>query len=176
MKPFHRVLLALSGLCAVFLAACGPGVGGTGTGYGSEPGAAGMAWFNAQPQSVCDGALAATLQCTAASPGMSAVPGDQVRLVGPCASATFEADQIVLDLICSGGVFAGSWGRGSDAVGRYYGLFGTDPLRPPTDPATLDVQVEGARVTVWLRDLNGIDVAGPLLLDLAGTAMLPGSE
>lgn len=158
---------AALGLLALVIAACGPGVGGTGTGYGDEPGAAGLAWFAAQPEPVCNGALASMLACSAVVAGGSGLPTREVTLSGACAVATLEKDQIVLDVICGGWVFAGRWGRGADAVGRYYGLIGTDPRAQPTDPGTLDVQVDGARLTVWLRDANGALVAGPLVLDAA---------
>ncbi|MCB1995747.1 MAG: hypothetical protein H6933_05260 [Burkholderiaceae bacterium] len=147
------------------MAACGPGVGGTGTGYGDEPGAAGLAWFAAQPEPVCNGALASVLACSAVVAGGSSLPTREVTLSGACAVATLADDQVVLDVICGGWVFAGRWGRGGDTVGRYYGLIGTDPMAQPTDPGTLDVQVDSSRLTVWLRDANGALVAGPLVLD-----------
>ena len=157
------VMLILAGA----LSACGPGVGGTGTGYGEGPGLAGLDWFGAEARSVCEGPQAGLLGCSAPSPGVAAAPGPALTLAGTCAAATLDGDQIVLDLICAGGVFAGRWGAGSDGVGRYYGLYGDDPMLPPGEPAVLDVVAEGAVLTVWLRDAGGAAVAGPLRLSAA---------
>jgi hypothetical protein len=151
------------------LSACGPGVGGTGTGYGETPGLAGLAWFSAEPRSACEGPQAALLSCSAPGPGLTAAPGPPVTLAGTCAAATLDGDQIVLDLICAGGVFAGRWGMGGDGVGRYYGLYGGDPLLPPDQPATLEVAVEGMVLSVWLRDGAGALLAGPLTLAPPGS-------
>jgi hypothetical protein len=172
----RRAGWALFGWVAVALAACGPGVGGTGTGYGSEPGIAGLAWFDAQPRSVCEGPLATVAQCVAPAVGLPSVPGGPVRLAGACAAATLDGDEIVLDVICGGWVFAGRWGLGADSVGRYYGLYGPDPMQAPTIPATLDVQSDAGRVIVWLRDSHGDLVAGPLVLEPAGLAAFRRSE
>lgn len=155
---------------SLFVVACGPGVGGTGTGYGDAPGLAGLAWFDAQADSVCNGPVAGLLACSATTSGAVAVPTRELRMAGPCAAATLAGDDIVLDVICGGWVFAGRWGRDGAGVGRYYGLIGTDPLVAPTDPGTLEVQVDGERLVAWLRDAQGALVAGPLVLDPAGSA------
>ena len=165
---------AARGLSVVVLSllavACGPGVGGTGTGYGDAPGLAGLAWFDAQADSVCNGPVAGLLACSATTSGAVAVPTRELRMAGPCAAATFTGDDVVLDVICGGWVFAGRWGRDGAGVGRYSGLIGTDPRVAPTDPGTLEVQVDGERLVAWLRDSQGALVAGPLVLDPAGTA------
>lgn len=178
MNLLRRARWALLGGLTAVLVACGPGVGGTGTGYGSEPGIAGLAWFDAQPRSVCEGPLATLAQCVAPAVGLPPVPGGPVRLAGACAAATLDADEIVLDVICGGWVFAGRWGLGTEGVGRYYGLYGADPMQAPTAPATLDVQSEpgSGRVMFWLRDGHGDLVAGPLVLEPAGLAALRRSE
>lgn len=178
MTLLRRAVQALLGGLMTLLAACGPGVGGTGTGYGTEPGIAGLAWFDAQPSSVCEGPLANLAQCAAPAIGLPPAPGGPVRLAGACAAATLDGDEIVLDVICGGWVFAGRWGLGSDGLGRYYGLYGPDPMQAPTLPATLEVQSEigSGRVVVWLRDGRGDLVAGPLVLEPAGLAALRRSE
>ena len=43
MKKVRMLSLTLLVIAGLVMAACGPGVGGTGTGYGDEPGAAGLA-------------------------------------------------------------------------------------------------------------------------------------
>lgn len=176
MNPLRHLSRMLVGGLTWLLVACGPGVGGTGTGYGDEPGLAGLLWAGAQAANVCDGPLAVPLQCAAVAgaPG-TAAPGN-LTLVGECATATIDGDQIVLDVLCGGWIFAGRWGIGSDAIGRYYGLIGSDPMAMPTEPGTVEVVVDGARIVMWLRDAQGALLAGPLPLTPAAGAAWRRSE
>lgn len=168
MIALRRCAWTLLGALVLIVAGCGPGVGGTGTGYGAEPGLAGLAYAGAQPANVCSGPLFAVLQCSAPAVG--------VTLVGECASAAVDGDEVVLDVLCGGWVFAGRWGIGQDGIGRYYGLIGTDPLVPPSEPGAVEVQVDGTRILVWLRDAQGALVAGPLALAPAQGAAWRRSE
>lgn len=146
--------------------ACGPGVGGTGTGPSATAGAVGLASFGALAQPVCAGALAQAIGCTAGTTGGVSTPPTLRRFTGECAVATFEADELVLDLVCPGPIayFAGRWGVGPDQVGRFYGQVGADALVPPTEPARVDVEVDGDALVFWLRGLDGQLLAGPLTL------------
>ena len=160
----HSLTLVL----AFLLAACGPGVGGTGTGNGSpEPGAAGLGYFGATPQSACAAPFASLLSCNAIGVGGAPVLDVQRVFTSECAVATFEGDAVTLDALCNGWVFSGRWGV--DAVGqsRYYGLVGADPLLPPSMPAMLEVQAQESGLVVVLRAAEGELLAGPLVLQPA---------
>jgi hypothetical protein len=147
------------------LAACGPGVGGTGTGTGAEPpGAAALVYFDAQPAESCLAPFAGLIGCSGSTPGGEPAAGAPVSLAGECAVATFERNDVVLDVLCLGWTFAGRWGSGSDGAMRYYGLVGQDMLLPPTDPATLEVQRLGDSLVLWLRSADGRVLAGPLVV------------
>lgn len=160
-RTLWRMASAL-GLCA-WLAACGPGVGGTGTGNGTvPPGVAGLDQFGAQAASACQAPFASLIGCTAATAGGDPVQPAPVSLAGECAAATFEDDDVVLDVLCLGWTFAGRWGVAPDGVPRYYGLVGQDLLLPPTAPAMLELQLQGDSLVLWLRAADGRLLAGPL--------------
>jgi hypothetical protein len=154
-------------LLALSLAACGPGVGGTGTGGGTgaePPGIAGLALFGAQPADACASALGALIGCAATTVGGDPVQAQPLTLSGDCAAATFDNDDVVLDVLCGGATFSGRWGIAGDGQPRFYGLWGPDLLLPPTEPATLDVEVQGADLLLWLRAADGRLIAGPILV------------
>lgn len=148
------------------VAACGPGVGGTGTGPSMAAGAVGLAMFGALAQPVCSGPLASAIGCTPGATGGVSTPPALRRFTGECAVATLEGDELVLDLVCPGSIayFAGRWGVGPDQVGRYYGQVGADALVPPTDPARVDVEIEGDVLVFSLRGLDGQLLVEPLRL------------
>ena len=158
--------MGLIGVATALLVACGPGVGGTGTGTSVAAGQAGLAYFGVIAQPVCLGPLSEAIGCRPGAAGGTPTPPTLRQFTSECAVATFEGDEMTLDLLCEGPVayFQGRWGVGQDLVGRYYGLVGADALLPPSDPAFLEVQVDGAAVTVWLRGAAGQLLAGPLLL------------
>lgn len=176
MNPLRPIAWCLIAALVHVLAACGPGVGGTGTGFGDEPGNAGLLWAGARAASVCDGPLATALQCAVTGGGPAPAPTGPAVFVGDCASATIDGDRIVLEVVCGGWLFAGRWGIGIDEVGRYYGLIGQDPLAPPTEPGTVEVTVEGTRLVMWLRDAQGALLAGPLPVSAAQGASWRRSE
>lgn len=149
----------LLGLC---MTACGPGVGGTGTGNGSvPPGAAGLAYFGVQPANACATDFGGLIACAATTTG-GPVQSAPVTLAGECAVATFEGNDIVLDVVCLGWTFSGRWGVSIDGRQSYYGLLGQDLLLPPTEPAVLEVEVQGRTLVLWLRGADGRLLAGPL--------------
>lgn len=149
---------------ASWLAACGPGVGGTGTGNGAEPpGVTGLDYFGAQTANACLTPFGPQIGCSVGTSGdpVQALP---VSLAGECAAATFEGNDLVLDVVCGGWTFNGRWGQSATGVLRYYGLVGTDLLLPPTDPASVEVQAQGTSLVLWLRGADGRLLAGPLAL------------
>lgn len=150
----------------LLLAACGPGVGGTGT--GPDPGALGLQQFGATPQPVCSEPFADLLGC-AAVPG-SAVPvlRSEVLFVGPCAVAAFEGDEVELDVLCDGLYFAGRWGVDGTGRGRYFGLVDADPMLAFAAPATLEIVPSGDLLVLTLRDAAGEVLAGPFALQPSG--------
>jgi hypothetical protein len=160
---FRLRAILLAGLL-VLLSACGPGVGGTGTGSVPDPGTSGLQFFGATAQDVCLSPLAGTLGCVAV------VGSDTPRLPAArhfatgCAVASFSGDAVVLDALCSGWFFSGRWGVGADGEARYHGLVGPDPVLPPSHPATLDVQASGADLVLTLRAADGQVLVGPLVL------------
>lgn len=162
-RTLGQALAAL--LLAWLLAACGPGVGGTGTGNGIVvPGAAGLSYFDAQPVDACLAPFGELIGCTAGTVGGDPLPGPPTSLAGECAVATFDGNDVALDVLCLGWTFSGRWGIGSDGALRYFGLVGQDLLLPPTDPATLELQVQGSTLVLWLRASNGQLLAGPLAI------------
>jgi hypothetical protein len=167
MQVSHRTLgrAIAAALLAWLLAACGPGVGGTGTGNGAvPPGVAGLTIFDAQPADACLAPFGTLIGCTPGSIGGDPLPGAPTTLAGECAVATFDGNDVALDVLCLGWTFSGRWGLGGDGSLRYYGLVGQDLLLPPTEPATLEVQVQGSALVLWLRAANGQLLAGPLAL------------
>lgn len=150
-------------LLAGLLAACGPGVGGTGTGNGAAPpGVAGLDYFGAQTANACLTAFGPLIGCTTTT-GDPAQPLP-TSLAGECAAATFEGNDVVLDVVCLGWTFSGRWGLSADGKLRYFGLVGPDLLLPPTDPAALEVQVQGSSLVLWLHAADGRLLAGPLVV------------
>ncbi|GAB4036723.1 MAG: hypothetical protein Fur0014_03630 [Rubrivivax sp.] len=157
----RAALVLLLGLLA---AGCGPGVGGTGTGNGSvPPGAAALEFFGAEPSNACATGFGELIACTATTAGES-VQRAPVTLAGECAVATFEGNDVVLDVVCLGWTFSGRWGTAGDGSRGYFGLIAEDLLLPPTRPALLEVQVQGQTLVLWLRAADGRLLAGPLVL------------
>jgi hypothetical protein len=168
----------VAGLISALLTACGPGVGGTGTGEtgGNSP-ISGLDAFGAAPASVCSGALADLLGCAPATTGAAAQPRPaavlladtidarrvQVRLQGAAAEVLVP---------CAGLLFTGQWGVVAGQPARYYGLAGPEgALRP----ATLDAQLVGSAVQLTLRDSDGRLLLGPVLVTVVASQASPGS-
>ena len=165
MNSSGMVRAALALLLGLMLAACGPGVGGTGTGNSVEtPGLVGLAYFEAQPAHACSAPFAAVIGCreVAGAEPRQPLPA---TLAGECGAATFEGNDVVLDVICQGWTFTGRWGATADGKRRYYGLLSRDLLLPPTEPAALEVQVQGTALVLWLRGADGQPLVGPLRLE-----------
>lgn len=110
----------LAATCAalLWLAGCGVGVGGTGTGEDLEP-------FGASAASVCGATIAPALACpTTGTP--AAEKGTALRLFvdaehGGRVVARFDGNRIELEARCLDQSFTGTWGVGQDAMARYFG-------------------------------------------------------
>jgi hypothetical protein len=159
---------ALSTVLATVLAACGPGLTGTGTGA-----AVGLAAFNATEQAVCSAPFAADLGCattTGAAPGPLNRPayfesGSGATLV----RAVFDANGLVLTAPCAGFKFEGVWGRSAALGERFYGAQERDggaTLLSATATAVADSG--GLRVTV--QDAQAQPLLGPVVLQRQAAA------
>lgn len=168
-----RRLLCTVGLLPVLLAmaACGPGVGGTGTGESPPPG---LVAFGATPQSVCGAGFASALNCpagTAANPTPAADGTASVRFIdaGQGANLVVEisGNALRLDALCQGLHFNGDWGTTASSGTRFYGSYLLDGSLQRVN-ATFAVQaVAGStagELTATLRDADGRLVLGPLTL------------
>lgn len=151
-----RIALLVAALLGALLAACGPGVGGTGTGVSPT-----LARFGAEPEPLCDADIAALLACSG-GPGTDALPladGDPARRVAGRA----EGQRIELQFACEGWQFDGQWGRAAAPLGaRFYGSATNGA--GATQPAMLSARVDGARLAVQLEDELGQPLAPPLTL------------
>jgi hypothetical protein len=149
------------------LQACGPGLGGTGTGQVYGP-----ADFGAQPTSACQSLLADILRC---SDGSASQPG-----AGPQDFAGLDAAQGVrlqldpsrawLHAPCAGLQFEGDWGLRPAGEQAYYGGV-VLPGRSESEPAWLQVLPVDAddagqepllTITLWAP--NGPLLFGPVIV------------
>lgn len=154
-----RLAASLAFLCAAVLAACGPGVGGTGGGE------TGLDAFGAQAANVCSADFAAAIACTPSPAGTPAAAATRHFADGEPASrhlATIEGQGIVLEMRCSAQRFSGTWGSAPLLGLRYYGqVQGAGDL---VRSASLIVQADGAGLWLLLQDADGRTLAGPLRL------------
>ncbi len=179
MKPLrlHRLAsaLLLAGIAA--LAACGPGVGGTGTGAAPDPAA-----FGATAASVCSAPFAAALQC----PVGAGLPGTAGELVGTAqvhfadaagqVSATLDGNAIQFIARCHGVEFSGSWGVVAPGPARFHGYLMRDG--GPQLTGTLRVApsgtsgASGTDLQVTLLDATELSVLGPVTLQPVAAPVL----
>lgn len=161
--PSRPALVLGALLAALVLAACGPGVGGTGT--GEEPvGAQG-----ARTANVCDSELGVLLGCRPSAPAGPLAPEAQdqsplwyVDLVsGRAAVARFAAQTVQFELRCPALRFEGRWGQSPELGGRY---FGTLPSEPAAPLASLRLQLDGTALLAQLFDRGGQPIGPPLRL------------
>jgi len=154
----HRLMRASAALLlALLAAACGPGVGGSGTGAVPDP----VAAQGAAPEALCASALATALGCAppAASPGAAPVLATTLVLADTDSSgarrlqAVISGEALLFDSACPRLQFEGRWGRGPDGLLRFYGRLADGPLAS----ATLQLDAAG-----WLLSLH--DGAGQQLL------------
>jgi hypothetical protein len=149
------------------LCACGPGLGGTGTGATQDA----LAAQGAREVSVCTSDFADLLSCVAPSAGAAPLPATTTRFFAEAAAASrtlleLDGQQAQWRLRCLDLVFVGSFGQvGSDAP-RYYGQAIEGGSRSRL--ATLLVQRDAGGLSVTLADSAGVVIAGPLALQPVG--------
>ena len=149
-----RLTVLLAQAC--LLAACGPGVGGTGTGLSSVADA--LLAFGAQATSACAPDASSSSACTASSgPGsptgqpptglwLNTAPGARVRLDA-------QGDSVTLEKRCTQERFVGQWATSPALGARYYGIFGAEGQ--PGVAASLSVR--SAEPSILTLELRGLD-------------------
>ena len=156
-RPRWMAITAAAWLClqALLLAACGPGVGGTGTGLTSA--ADGLQAFGAQAAACAPGA-AASPACPAAS-GLGSTgdnpPAELWLDTAPGARWRLEVqgDTVTLERRCTQERFKGLWGSSPALGARYFGVFGAEAV--PGVAASLGVRTgEGGSLVL---ELGGLD-------------------
>ncbi len=166
---------ALLGLLVLLLAsACGPGVGGTGT--GNEPQ---LARFGATAAAVCSSALLSQLACaptttapvdTSTTPGMAGTaslpldPGTAAVRFADAAQrvlALLQGNRVELNAPCAGLRFGGDWGLVFGQTPRFYGWAESSVY---TGPAVLEASISGNGLVLRLLDENGRVLLGPVSL------------
>lgn len=181
MKTLRSLLCAA---CLTWLAACGPGTGGTGTG---ETTSLYLGAFGASAGNVCTSAFGGTLSCTdtTAGTGSGGTPattggtlavhfadsesGGEVRVV-------IDGNTLHLEARCGDLRFEGDWGITGSGDARFFGSFGGFDTAA-TSPATLAVEIVpglGNALRLTLRQADGRLLLGPLvLLRVAAAATAP---
>ena len=167
-----RLLVAL--LLMQLHSACGPGVGGTGTGDSV------LAAFGANAAPVCASTLATRLACPDAPPvgsNMATPPTALVYFADGLGAAQvlarIEDNRIDLDAPCLRIRFSGEWGTVPGQAERFYGSLTTAAAERPV-LATLSVQTAGNGVVVMLQDEDGRVRFGPRLLLPVSAPPAPG--
>ncbi len=152
MNP-HRLLAQLFALTlSATLAACGPGVAGTGTDSVADA----FVVFGASASPVCSSSLADGLDCPEGAAAVAAGTGP-VAYVDTAAQArvlaVYLGQTVRLEQRCTGLVFVGEWGL-TLVGGRYYGIV-TLPGESDPEAASLTVQIQAdGSQTIQLRDLE----------------------
>jgi hypothetical protein len=157
-RPRRMGIAAAAWLClqALLLTACGPGVGGTGTGLTSA--ADGLRAFGAQAVAACAPGSAVSLACPAAS-GLDSTGGNPTAEVwldtapGARWRLDVQGDSVTLERRCTQERFKGQWGSSPALGSRYFGVFGAESV--PGVPASLGVRTgEGGSLVLELRGLD----------------------
>jgi hypothetical protein len=160
----RAVMAALLATLTGLFAACGPGVGGSGTG---EDMSSALPAFGASPAGLCASDLAALLAC----PGSSSPAVDLRGGTSPVSFAGtsnglavalwLQGNRVDLRLGCTVLRFRGEWGQLGAQAPRFYGYLDNGDGAPVI--ATLEARVvDGSRIELTLRDANGSTLAGPL--------------
>jgi hypothetical protein len=177
VKLLHS-LFNLVLLC--WLAGCGPGVGGSGTGENTQA----LADFGATAAPVCAASFAPNLKCapaTPASPGSGGVPtpspdGTALAVFVDASgqaqvSAVLQDNGIELEARCARLRFTGQWGINGAGETRYYG-YALDETSGLRRLATLSVAPLPGGLQLRLQASDGQELLGPLDL-LAQSAVPP---
>lgn len=168
LSTLWRPLLALG--LAGLLSACGPGVGGTGTGQTH-----GVADFGATAGALCASSLADSLSCPPPTDGARPQVGSQPLLLADAvpplrATGRIDGNLIELNLPCDGWSFLGEWGLAARAPdGRFYGT-GRGP-GGRVQPAVLHLQALGnGQFLATLQDANAQALVPPVALQTVPSA------
>ncbi len=181
---WRRTALGLATLWLAQLVACGPGVGGTGTGASTAEGGAALIAFSASAAPVCIAPTAGSPNCTNGTSASTV----SVVFVGTEPLRYIDASQgsnIVLDLQdnsarlsarCQRLGFIGDWGLTPTIDSRFFGSSLVDGAMQ-RELATLAVQAAPAGapnvITVVLRDAQERVLLGPLQLVPAPATLPP---
>jgi len=146
------------------LVACGPGVGGSGTGEDLTPSTPAPP-LGAAVTALCASDLAPTLDC----PSTSGMPGaggtDAVafsgRVDGQDVALQLQGNEADLRVGCTLLRFRGQWAQVAAQAPRFYGYTDPDGLRTV---ATLDARAVGSGIELTLRDASGGVVFGPIVV------------
>jgi hypothetical protein len=161
--------LALALLLAAGLSACGPGVGGTGTGVEAGTPANGSTDApGVAAGSVCKAAFAALLDCTDAASGALSTTGTRPVLFADApaqarAIAAFSGEHLVLDMPCTSSVFEGDWVASGNAAGRFQGLVRIE-TGSSAQAATAQVERQGNSLVLQLANETGPILIGTVTL------------
>ncbi|MBE0549857.1 MAG: hypothetical protein IH627_19800 [Rubrivivax sp.] len=168
-----RSLLCTAGL--VWLAACGPGTGGTGSGESYSPY---LSTFGASASSVCASAFGSALSCAdtpaggvdtaaAGSTAGTAMAHFTDGAAGGEVHLAIEGNTAHLEGRCQGLRFDGEWGTAEANDARFFGAY-TTALVPTPVPATLAIEAgppgQGGALQVTLRQADGRVLLGPVVL------------
>jgi hypothetical protein len=166
MKPqVKRLALAFSLLLASLLAACGPGVGGSGTGAAEEP----LQQFGATAIAVCGNPLAP--QLAACVSGQAVAYADSTTQ--PRVTAQRLDGRIELQAPCAGLKFSGEWAAVGSQSPRYYGTVTSAGGTMLASLISSSTGEQGLRVE--LRDPLDMPLLGPLTLNPAAPGALTAS-
>lgn len=172
--PLPRLRAALTWLALLAmsaLSACGPGVGGSGTGQGLDA-------FGASSSPLCSSDIASVLSCPAgtAAPGASASTGSGTgsgtvyftdTVDGRRVLVTVQGNGIELSAPCAGISFRGDWGLLAGQAARFYGSTGEGSA---ARPAQLRASLDSGGLLLTLLDVNGNVLLGPVLVTVRPTA------
>jgi hypothetical protein len=134
-------------------------VGGTGTGA--------LAAFGASAAPVCGGAVAAVLACPSApavsAPASGTLP---VQLADPAGQIVLELNGNVarLDDSCLKLHFSGEFGTLAGGAQAFFGSYQIVNNGPDVLAALSTVPAAGGALTIELKDVQGLAVVGPVLL------------
>lgn len=164
---------ALALLCAqaFMLAACGPGVGGSGTGPAGAQ-LDGLVAFGAQAAPACAGSAPSWLACSApaTAPADTRVWVD--NLARPTLRLEVQGDALTLEARCTQSRFSGLWGTSAGSGLRYYGAYSVGQGLPVA--ASLVGQPgEAGTAVVQVRGIDGAILLGPITVRRAEAPVPP---
>jgi hypothetical protein len=163
------------------LTACGPGIGGTGTGSPEID----LSGFGAQALSVCSASFAARLACgpgtsagaPVASPGPTPAPTPAPAVSAGTGTVVFadtatgreavwvvEGNRATLSLRCAGQSFSGSWGIDARGNLRFFGTATGSTGVPVAAQLAVDA-TSGTALQLRLLAANGSALAPAVVVD-----------